>query len=210
MRSFRRAAAEGADALELDLRLTHDGNIVVLHDPTLDRTTDGLGPVSELTLAELRRFDAGLGERVPTFAEVLAGTHLPVHAEIKAGEAAEPLAKAIREMGVSERVTPICFDLEVLRRAKRILPNQPVGLICVDVSYEIIESASSTGVEFISAQTSRLNSAKVERIRQLGLKIITWTANEPELMRRLIKLPVDGIVTDRPDLLTGVKASLGT
>lgn len=210
MRSFRRAAAEGADALELDLRLTRDGNIVVLHDPTLDRTTDGLGPVGELALAELRRFDAGLGERVPTFAEVLAGTHLPIHTEIKAGEAAEPLAKAIREIGVAERVTPICFDLEVLRRVKRILPDQKVGLICVDVSRKVIESASSTGVEFISVQASGLNSAKVEQIRQSGPKVITWTVNEPGLMRRLIKLPVDGIVTDRPDLLSSLTASLST
>lgn len=210
MRSFRRAITEGADALELDLRLTRDGNIVVLHDPTLGRTTDGLGPVREFTLASLRQFDAGLGERVPTFAEVIAGTHLPIHAEIKASEAAEPLAKAIREIGVAERVTPICFDLEALRRVKRILPDQKVGLICVDVSRKVIESASSTGVEFISVQASRLNSAKVEQIRQSGLKVITWTVNEPRLMRRLIKFPVDGIVTDRPDLLSSLTSSLST
>ncbi len=74
LRSFRRAMEEGADVLEMDLRLTRDGHLVVLHDYTVDRTTNGTGPVHGLTLAEVQRLDGGLGEKVPTFREVLGAT----------------------------------------------------------------------------------------------------------------------------------------
>src|SRR3712207_3859497 len=95
LRSFQRAACEGADALELDLRVTRDRRLVVLHDATVDRTTDGTGPVSELELAELKELDGSMGEKVPTLTEVLEATALPIHAELKVVEAAEPLARLI-------------------------------------------------------------------------------------------------------------------
>lgn len=204
VRSFRRAAAEGATALELDLRLTGDGRLVVLHDPTLDRTTDGTGPVDEATLAGLQRYDAGLGERVPTFEETLLSTDLPVYAEIKAIEAAEPLASTILTGNLDGRVTPICFYPEPLRRVRRILPDQPVGLICSEVSAEVIENARSVGATLISARAACLNAATMRLLRQSVSTVTAWTVNDAEEMRRLIDLSVDGVVTDRPDLLSGV------
>ncbi|HZG62341.1 MAG TPA: glycerophosphodiester phosphodiesterase family protein, partial [Rubrobacteraceae bacterium] len=129
LRSFRRAGAEGADAIELDLRLTRDGRLVVLHDSDVNRTTSGSGPVTSMTLREIRHLDAGLGECIPAFEEVLEDTALPIHAELKAIEAAEPLAALIRKHRLDGRVTPISFDLEALRRVKLSLPDLPVGLI---------------------------------------------------------------------------------
>src|SRR4028119_377881 len=81
LRSFRRAGAEGADAIELDLRLTRDGYLAVLHDATVDRTTDGSGPVTSMTLREIRHLDAGLGECIPAFEEALEDTALPIRAQ---------------------------------------------------------------------------------------------------------------------------------
>lgn len=206
LRSFRRAAKEGADALELDLRVTRDGYLVVLHDPTVDRTTDGTGPVHEMTLAEVRQLDAGLGEKVPTFEEVLAATTLPIHAELKVAEAAEPLASGILQKA-DGRVTLISFDPEALRRVKRALPDQPVGLILSGVPSEAAERTRSLDADLVSLEAEHLDAEAMERCRRADLKVTTWTVNEPEQVRRVMELGVDGIATDRPDLLAGIARS---
>ncbi len=206
LRSFRRAAEEGADALELDLRVTRDGYLVVLHDPTVDRTTSGTGSVHELTLAEVQQLDAGLGERVPTFEEVLEATTLPIHAELKVVEAAEPLASGILEKA-AERITLISFDPEALRRVKRALPDQPVGLILSGAPPDDAERARSLDADLVSLEAEYLNAEAVERCRRAALKVTAWTVNEPEQMQRVVELGVDGIATDRPDLLAGIVRS---
>lgn len=206
LRSFRRAAEEGADALELDLRVTHDGHLVVLHDPTVDRTTSGTGSVHELTLAEVQQLDAGLGERVPTFEEVLETTTLAIHAELKVVEAAEPLASGILEKA-AERITLISFDPEALRRVKRALPDQPVGLILSGAPPDDAERARSLDADLVSLEAEYLSAEAVERCRRAALKVTAWTVNEPEQMQRVVELGVDGIATDRPDLLAGIVRS---
>ena len=199
LRSFRRAAAEGADAIELDLRLTRDGRLVVLHDATVDRTTDGSGPVASMRLDEIKHLDAGLGERIPAFEEVLEATELPMHAELKTVEAAEPLAALIRERRLAGRVTPISFAPEALRRVKLSLPDLPVGLILSGGSPGLAE-ARSVDASLVSPQATYLDTAMIEGYRRAGLRVTTWTVNEPEEMRHVLGLGVDGIVTDRPDL----------
>jgi glycerophosphoryl diester phosphodiesterase len=203
LRSFRRAAAEGADAIELDLRLTRDGCLVILHDADVNRTTNGSGSVASMTLDEIKRLDAGLGERIPSFEEVLEATELPIHAELKTVETAEPLAALIRERRLAARVTPISFDLGALRRVKLSLPDLPVGLILSCASHSIVEARSVNAFQ-VSPRAAYLDAAKVEGYRRAGFRVTTWTVNEPEEMRRVLGLGVDGIVTDRPDLLSGV------
>jgi glycerophosphoryl diester phosphodiesterase len=198
---------ERADALELDLRVTRDGHLVVLHDPTVDRTTNGAGPVHELTLAEIQRLDAGLGERVPTFVEVLESITLPIHAELKVVEAAELLARGILEESAAGRVTPISFDPEALRRVKRALPDQPVGLILSGAPSDAAERALSLDADLVSLEAEHLDAEAVERCRRADLKVTAWTVNEPEQMRRVMESGVDGIATARPDLLAGVTKS---
>jgi glycerophosphoryl diester phosphodiesterase len=210
LRSFQRAAGEGADALELDLRVTRDRQLVVLHDPTVDRTTDGTGPVHGLTLAELQDLDGGMGERVPTLREVMEATALAIHAELKVVEAAEPLARLILETEVTERITPISFDAEALRRVKRAVPDLPVGLIFSGAPPNAAERALSVGASLASLEAAHLSVEAVEHCRWAGLEVTTWTVNEFEQMRRAMELGVDGIVTDRPDLLAGIVKSRGS
>jgi glycerophosphoryl diester phosphodiesterase len=208
LRSFRRAAEEEADAVELDLHLTRDEHLVVLHDADVDRTTNGSGPVAEMTLEELKRLDAGLGERVPTFEEVLEATGLPIHAELKAVEAAGPLAASILERGLASRVMPISFYPEALRQMRLFLPNLPVGLILGGAPPNPAAGARSVEATFISLEATHLDEATVERCYRAGLRVTTWTVNEPEEMRRTLEMGVDGIVTDRPDLLASLLVSL--
>jgi glycerophosphoryl diester phosphodiesterase len=203
LRSFRRAATEGADAVELDLRLTRDKRLVVMHDATVNRTTNGSGPVAEMTLNDLKRLDAGVGERVPTFEQVLEVTDLPIYAELKVVGAAEPLAAFIRQRGLAEQVTPISFQPEALCQIKQSLPRLPVGLVLSGALYDST-SALGVGAALVSPEAVHLNAALVESCRRVGLRVTTWTVNEPEEMRRILELGVDGIVTDRPDLLASL------
>ena len=205
LRSFTRATVEGADAVELDLRLTRDDRLVVLHDATVDRTTDGSGSAAKMTLEEIKRLDAGLGERVPTFEEVLEVTDLPIYAELKVVDAAGPLAACIRERGLAGRVTPISFRSEALHRIKQPLPDLAVGLV-VSGTLSDPTGALRVGAALVSTEAAYLNAAFVESCRQADLRVTAWTVNEPEEMQRMIQMKLDGIVTDRPDLL----ARLGT
>jgi glycerophosphoryl diester phosphodiesterase len=207
VRSLYRAAFEGADALELDLRVTRDGHLVALHDSTVDRTTDGTGPVHELTLAEVRALDGGLGERIPTFEEVLGATTLPIYAELKVIHAVDSLARLISGEKVIDRLTPISFDADVLHRLKRLLPDLPVGLIFSGAPPDAAGRARSVGAGLASLEAAYLSLEAVERCRRAGLKVTTWTVNEPKQMRQAMELGVDGIVTDRPDLLAEIMES---
>lgn len=189
--------------MELDLRLTRDGRLVILHDPTVDRTTNGNGPVSGMTLDEIQGLDAGLGERIPTLEETLDAVELPIHAELKAVEAVGPLADMILARGLAGRVTPISFQAEALRRIKLYLPDLPVGLIVSGPAYGLAP-ALQIGAVLVSLEAAYLDAAAVESCREASLRVTAWTVNEPEEMRRVLGLEVDGIVTDRPDLLAGL------
>jgi glycerophosphoryl diester phosphodiesterase len=126
--AFRHAQALGADMIELDVQLARDGNVVVIHDWTLDRTTDGSGPVGARSLAELRALDAGAwfasafgGERIPTLAEVLAEVRIPVNVELKplGDDGLEAAALAVVEMaGALPRVVFSSFELAALERLR--------------------------------------------------------------------------------------------
>lgn len=201
LRSFRRAAAEGADAVELDLRATRDGHLVVMHDATIDRTTSGTGEVARMALEELREADAGLGERIPTFEEAVEAVGLPIYAEIKAVEAAEPLAAMIGKRRLQGRVVPISFLPEALAEVRRVLPGLPMGLILPGAPPDAAEQAQAAGADLVSLEASSLSAEAVEACRRAGLRVTAWTVNEPREMRRLLQLGLDGIVTDRPDLL---------
>ena len=186
--------------MEFDLRLTRDGRLVVLHDPTVDRTTNGNGPVAGMTLDEIQCLDAGLGERVPTLEEALDAIELPVYAELKAVEAAGPLADLILARGLAGRVTPISFQAEALHRIKLSLPDLPVGLIVSGATYGLAP-ALQIGADLVSLEATYLDAAAIASCREASLRVTAWTVNEPEEMRRVFGLEVDGIVTDRPDLL---------
>lgn len=205
LRSFRRAEDEGADILELDLRVTCNGHLVALHDPSLDRTTDGTGLVSDTMLDDLRQLDAGMGERIPTLEEVLGTTTLPIHAELKVAEAVSVLTEFIRRRRLVGFVTPISFHPGMLREVKTALPDSPTGLIFSGVPPDAADRARSVGATLASLQSNHVNAKVVERCRRFGLKTTAWTVNDPEEMRRVLGLGLDGVVTDRPDLLTRVK-----
>lgn len=215
MAAFEKAVELGADAIELDLHVSHDGELVIIHDDTLDRTTDGQGPVHTRSLRELKQLDAGrwfserfAGQRIPTLAEVLdrfAGK-VPLALEIKAGSAFFPgieerVVSALREHQVISQVAVASFDHHALLRLKELEPFLRTAALLMGrpVSMPVIAEACKTDV--MAMECSLMTKTEVDACSAAGLQLVVWVVNEPTRMRYFIDLGVDGIITDRPDLL---------
>lgn len=205
LRSFRRADREGVDVIELDLHLSGDGALVVMHDAHVDRTTDGSGPISGFTLEGLRALDAGLGERVPVFDEVVDAVRAPLQAEIKDVAAARVLAGAIKERGLQERVTVISFHDEALRETRALLPEMPLVLVAGKSSPTAPERARDLGAAMVSLELCHVDAETVKDAHASGIQVISWTVNTAEDLERARELGLDGVVTDSPDVLAALR-----
>jgi glycerophosphoryl diester phosphodiesterase len=217
--AFEAALAEGADALALCVRLSRDGHPVVFGAQTLQRTTDGRGPVGERTVRELKRLDAGgwkgprfCGQRIQTLQEVLERyrgrtrfwIELPGGGD--AGSGVEE--RAVSTLEIYEAVE-LCLvlsaDREALARVRALNPAIPLGSLWS--SGPLATALPVPGeAESLCAAAELLGEADVERIREAGLGCYVQTVNEPALADRLVEWRVDGILTDRPGL---VRARVG-
>ncbi|MBN6545435.1 glycerophosphodiester phosphodiesterase, partial [Actinacidiphila bryophytorum] len=177
LRSFRRAEQAGLDQVELDLHLSKDGALVVMHDAEVDRTTDGSGLIRDLTLAEIRTLDAGLGERVPVFEEVLDAVDRPIQAEIKDTAAARALADTLRERGATGRVSVLSFHDEALAEIHSLLPDIPTVLVASVLGPDIVPRAQAVGARLVSLDLTQLNLDVVRRCQAAGIAVMAWTVN---------------------------------
>lgn len=150
LRSFVRAEHEGLDVIELDLHLSKDGALVVMHDADVDRTTDGAGPIVERTLAELRELDAGQGERIPVFEEVVDAVKAPLQAEIKDVAAAQALAEVMRSRDLVGRVDVISFHDEALAAIRTLLPGVRTALVGSRYGADVVDRAQAVGATMLS------------------------------------------------------------
>ena len=228
--AVRAAAALGADMVEVDVRRTRDGALVLLHDATLTRTTDastvlpGRGPwrVADLTLAELRRLDAGrthsrvhAGEPVPTLADVLdlAGDlGVGVQLELKAPSTypgivgdllAELRAWVVRSTG--RRLPPLVvqsFEVVAMKELATRAPHVRVGVLGTPPLSHLPVLAG--WAHQVNPRHVTADRAYVDRVHALGMQCLVWTVDRPWAMRRAVRLGVDGVITNRPDLLRSV------
>ena len=231
--AFRAAARAGADVLEMDVHLSADGALVVIHDRTVDRTTDGSGAVGELRLEELRSLNAGhhfrapdggfpyRGERlaIPTFEEVQdAHPDLPFIVEMKTLDTAEPLCRAIRDAGREDRTLVAAFGAESLERFRGACPAVATGGSFGEVvRFLALSRGRLAGLydppfdALLVSETSGplrvVTPGLLRSARQAGLPVLVWTVNRAEDMRRLLALGVDGILTDDPATLSAVVAT---
>jgi len=206
----------GADAVEVDVRLTQDGRIVAIHDETTDRTAGARLEIATTHSSHLRRLDVGrhkhlkfAGERIPYLEEVLQtvppGRQLFV--EIKCGpEILPPLVEIIAGSGKRLQVVIIGFDLATVRAAKSALPDVPAYWLCdkrVFVSYEhsIAAEAKAGGVDGLDVHWSGLTRRFIRAVKAAGLRLYIWTVDDPTQALRLRILGADGITTNRPGWL---------
>jgi glycerophosphoryl diester phosphodiesterase len=198
LRSFTRAQADGADEIELDLRLSADGEVVVIHDGTVDRTTDGSGRVDAMSLAELRALDAGMGERIPTIREVLTAVRLPIQAEVKDPAAVEPFARIVAELGAEDRIVVSATLADTLRAAARAMPEIPRALILGKTPDDLVAQASAAGATWLAPGIARLTPRHMAECADAGISVDAWPANSEEQMRRCMALRVQAVTSDDP------------
>lgn len=200
LRSFVAAQHAGLDVIELDLHLSKDGALVVMHDTDVDRTTDGTGPIAEKTLAELRALDAGRGERVPVFEEVLEAVRAPLQAEIKDIAAARALAEVMLKRDLVARVEVSSFHDEAIAEVSRLVPGVRTALIGSRYGTDIVERAVEAGAATVCLNIRRLTLEIVEQARKADLRIIGWVVNTQDHLRLVRALQLDGATTDYPEI----------
>ncbi|WP_330468714.1 glycerophosphodiester phosphodiesterase family protein [Streptomyces longwoodensis] len=200
LRSFVAAEQAGLDVIELDLHLSKDGALVVMHDADVDRTTDGTGPIAEQTLAELRALDAGRGERVPVFEEVLDAVRSPLQAEIKDVQAARALAEVLHARALVDRVEVSSFHDEAIAEIARLVPGVRTALIGSRYGTDVVDRAVAAGAATVCLNIRRLTLEIVELARAKDLGIIGWVVNTQDQLRLVRALGLDGATTDLPEI----------
>ncbi|HEY1573667.1 MAG TPA: glycerophosphodiester phosphodiesterase family protein [Pseudonocardiaceae bacterium] len=226
--ALRHSVSLGFPVIEIDLRPTADGHIVIMHDDTVDRTTDGTGEVARMTLAEIRSLDAGrhaglrfAGERVPTYAEALHVPGTTLILDVKSGDT-EQIVRLTERHGAIRNVIAASRSGTDLRDFARIPGLRTLGLVPGPESDPpdpaVLDEFARTGAEFIRLWPRWIMAAPelVERLHRLGKQV--WATADtgygdisPEHpdddLSELVRLGVDGIVTDLPDVLRDVLAA---
>ncbi|MFM9447914.1 glycerophosphodiester phosphodiesterase [Streptomyces acidiscabies] len=200
LRSFVAAQEAGLDGIELDLHLSSDGTLVVMHDADVDRSTDGSGPVSAHSLQELRALDAGRGERVPTFEEVLDAVTAPIQAEIKDARAAQALAEIMLKRELVERVEVSSFHDQALAEITRLVPGVRTALIGGRYGADIADRAVDVGARTLCLNLRRLTLETVEHARKHDLRVLAWVVNTQDQLRLARAFELDGVTTDYPEI----------
>jgi glycerophosphoryl diester phosphodiesterase len=213
--AFLAAADEGAEMCELDVQATRDGAVVVIHDETVDRTSDGHGAVAQLTRAEIQRLDAGAkfgarfaGERIPTLDEVMRATRgkLGLNIEIKEGAVERQVCELLRARDALTTSMVSSFEWKALETVRAIDPAIRVGLLAEKNRAALLDAASAMRAYAVNPRYDLVDAAFCADAHARGLKVLVWTVDAPEAMRILIAAGVDGIMTNYPARLRNVLA----
>ncbi|MEU8629700.1 glycerophosphodiester phosphodiesterase family protein [Streptomyces sp. NPDC048669] len=200
LRSFVHAEQAGMDLIELDLHLSKDGALAVMHDAEVDRTTDGKGPIAEKTLTELRELDAGRGERVPVFEEVLDAVASPLQAEIKDVAAARTLAEVMRRRDLVDRVEVISFHDEAIAEIAQLVPGVRTALVASRWGDDLVNRAKAVGATRLVLNVRRITLELVEKAHAERLTVVGWVVNTQDHLRLARGLGLDGATTDFPEI----------
>jgi glycerophosphoryl diester phosphodiesterase len=217
LRAFDLAIQQGAQMIELDLHVTCDNHVVVIHNPTLNHRTDMTGVVDRMTLAEIKRADAGKGERVPTLNETLDLTmgKIRLYLEIKDPRAALPTLQIIRDRKCQSEVMLASFDVELMRRLGEEVRDIELGVILGNFSFDPRVrwreafpwiALRRINYQVLCMQVELCYSYLAARTRATGKKLYVWTADRERQFARMISIGVDGIVTNTPDRLVAYLA----
>ena len=205
LRAIKRAAECGADLVEVDLRQSKDHELVVMHDATLERTTTGSGLVAAQTLQQLQKLDAGRGERIPRFSEVLSlverlGIGLVI--ELKEQGIEQAVVHEIVSKGMDQSVMIASFFHPALLTVKAYAPGLKTGIILSALPVYPVQVALDARAEIIFQRYPRLTRDYVEAAATRGIEIYAWVINTREDFERAEALGVAGIATDNPCLFS--------
>jgi glycerophosphoryl diester phosphodiesterase len=205
--SFAKAVELGAQAVELDVHLTADGRLAVLHDETLDRTTNGVGRVADLTMDDVQRLKIEGGLRVPSLDEVLdwaASNAAYLHVEIKAAPALRPAVELLMKRGFLERAAISSFWHRAVQQVKSICPAMRTGVLYSAAPVQNTQLAIDAGADALHPHHTYVTEDLVRDAHARGLRIVTWTVDAAAELERLAGLGVDECVTNVPDTMLKV------
>ena len=198
---FQYALNLGCEYVETDVHLSKDGHLVIIHDDTVDRTTNGSGRVAEMTLAELRALDAGHGRQIPLLQEVLdvvRGKAILL-CELKGPWTPDPVVRMVLANRMSEQVIFTSFHFGRLARVKQIDGRLRIGATFGDPPPDALEEAMALGADTVGIQHIKMNEHFVVAARKLGLNLRAWNPDSEEDIQRIIGLEPTGISSNRPD-----------
>jgi len=223
--AFESAIQMGVDVLEIDVRGSKDGGVVVIHDVMMDRTTNTTGSVSELTLEEIRQADAGSwagpsfkDQRVPLLEEVLdlARHRALVLVEIKGDYIGERTLQIIDDLNATSYVVLQSFSAETVRRVKALNPAIPTALLVGNLptspsrvrARRMVSEVLEVGANAIAIWHATLTPPFFEEMRKRAIGVWAWTVDEEVIMRDMVQMGVQGIITNYPNRLNAVLAEL--
>ena len=201
LRSIRRAIGLGADQIEVDTHLTADLQVVVIHDETVDRTTNGTGKVQNYTLAELRTLDAGFGERIPTLEEVIdivRGKAI-LQIELKGKDVEDKVVQILKESDMVEKVVLTSFRHGAVKRVKDLENRLRTGVLFVCSPVNPTSLAHEARADNLHPNIEYVDATLVDSAHREGLGVYVWNADTEEKAKEMLKLGVDGIGTNRLD-----------
>lgn len=219
LEAFRLAMEMGADGFELDVHMSKDGELVVIHDETVDRTTDGTGFVKDLTLAQLKALDARNGmdayanARIPTLAEVfdlIRDTHHIVNVEVKTDECFYPMIEEkclalAAEKGVEDRVIYSSFNHHTLLKLRQLKPDAKLGMLFGDIMVNPWEYAEQLNVDYLHPMKMNIYIPEFsESAEKAGYGVNLWTVNDAQTIAFCLEKEV-GIITNYPDLAVSLR-----
>jgi glycerophosphoryl diester phosphodiesterase len=214
--AFIQAVDKGADAIEFDVKLTSDGQVIVIHDQTVDRTTNGTGNIAKLPLAVLQELDAGVqfteqfsGEKIPTLDEVFetVGKRIYMNVELKNyptpnDNLVSTVAQIIKKHGLQERILFSSFLAQNLQKAHMLLPEVPVGLLTIPGWMGAWSRNFGWRGDYyaMNVHHAEIDAGFVNRVHTAGKRVIAWTVTAEEDIKRIINLSVDGIISGNIEL----------
>ncbi len=207
--AIRLAASLGFRGVEFDVMLAGDGTPVIIHDETVDRTTDGRGRVPDMTYQELSRFDAGKGNRIPKYEDTVILCRelgLCANVEIKPAQGherrtGEAVARMTREMWRGAPLAPLLssFSIEALAAARSVAPELPRGYLVDEIPADWLDTMQRLACVSLHCNRKSLTEELAAGIHAAGYSILLWTVNEPVEAKRLIRMGADCLVTDALD-----------
>jgi len=206
--AFDRALAMGAGAIETDVQLSADGELIIFHDNTVDRTSDGQGPLGDYTLAELQALDLGGwyapefgGQRILTVTELLDeyAEKIPLALEIKGPRAARPLIAALNARGIAEKVQITSFYWTALLDAQAANPDLYLGFLSPTFDDDLIARSVRRGFKQVCPHVDRLTAPRVALAHENGLDVRAWGVSRRDQVERLFDTGADGATCNWPD-----------
>lgn len=205
IRAFEKAIELGADMVELDVHLSKDGVPVVIHNAQI-----GGEPVKDLTLSQLKQFDVGKGERIPTLQEAIdcVNGRCQLYIELKGEGTEKPVIELVRKNDMSREVIIASFDSEKVRRSKKLAPDWIGSVLTSEMEIDFVALARKAHADCIHFCWERhpsphtlLTDDLMRTCRDAGLKVMIWHEERPEEIREIVKRDIYGIASNLPELL---------